>query len=296
MKQDEAYEKLMRRGLAGAAVLGLLIALIAATPADRARLSEAGAIAKVNDRHIDRTEYASAYQALLSDKSKAPTANDKRLVLDRLIEEELLVQRGIEIGLLDGDATVRKSVAMAVIEFVLAQGGSDALSENSLRTYYQANKHLFAPANRLQVAQIFIPYGETPDDAAVIAQLDKVRTALRRGDDFSATAQALGTEILPPLPRVMLTPAKMTDYLGPDLTAAAARLPQGSISDALAGPTGWHFFKIIRNQPGTPPAFEDIRRQIVDALRRDNDDDALRDYLNWLRGRADIVLAPDAPQ
>ena len=52
MKQDEAYEKLMRRGLAGAAVLGLLIALIAATPADRARLSEAGAIAKVNERHI----------------------------------------------------------------------------------------------------------------------------------------------------------------------------------------------------------------------------------------------------
>ena len=85
------------------------------------------------------------------------------------------MQRGIEIGLLDGDATVRKTVAMAVIEFVLAQGGSDALSENSLRTYYQENKHLFAPANRLQVAQIFIPYGETPDDAAVIAQLDKVR-------------------------------------------------------------------------------------------------------------------------
>jgi len=40
----------------------------------------------------------------------------------------------------------------------------------------------------------------------------------------------------------------------------------------------------------------DIRRQIVDALRRDNDDQALRDYLGWLRGRADIVLAPDAPQ
>jgi parvulin-like peptidyl-prolyl isomerase len=94
----------------------------------------------------------------------------------------------------------------------------------------------------------------------------------------------------------MLTPAKMTDYLGPDLTAAAARLPQGSISDALAGPTGWHFFKIIRNQPGAAPAFEDIRRQIVDALRRNNDDEALRDYLGWLRGRADIVLAPDAPQ
>ena len=64
MSEDELYEKVMRRGLAAAAVLGLLIALVAATPAERARLSEAGAIAKVNDRHIDRTEYAAAYQAL----------------------------------------------------------------------------------------------------------------------------------------------------------------------------------------------------------------------------------------
>jgi parvulin-like peptidyl-prolyl isomerase len=125
---DELYEKQVRRGLAAAAVLGLLIALVAATPADRVRLNEAGAIAKVNERHIDRTEFASAYQALLSDKTKAPTQGDKKLVLARLIEEELLVQRGLEIGLLDGDAAVRKAVAMAVIEFVLAQEGSDAMS------------------------------------------------------------------------------------------------------------------------------------------------------------------------
>ena len=296
MNGDELYEKRVRRGLAAAAVLGLLIALVAATPADQARLNEAGAIAKVNERHIDRTEFASAYQALLSDKTKAPTQGDKKLVLARLIEEELLVQRGLEIGLLDGDAAVRKAVAMAVIEFVLAQEGSDAMSENRLRAFYNKNKQRFAPASRLQVAQIFVPYGDSPDDAAVIKRLDEIRNALRRGDDFIATADALGTEILPPLPRVMLTPNKMTDYLGPDLTAAAARLPQGSISDALAGTTGWHFLKITRNQPGAAPAFDDIRGQIIDALRRENDDTALRDYLDWLHQRADIVLAPDAPR
>jgi parvulin-like peptidyl-prolyl isomerase len=136
MNGDELYEKRVRHGLAAAAVLGLLISLVAATPADRARLNEAGAIAKVNERHIDRTEFASAYQALLSDKTKAPTQGDKKLVLARLIEEELLVQRGLEIGLLDGDAAVRKAVAMAVIEFVLAQEGSDAMSENRLRAFY----------------------------------------------------------------------------------------------------------------------------------------------------------------
>lgn len=295
-KSSETYEKLAKRGLVAAALLGLFVALIGAAPRDRSQLSDAGAIAKINHRHIDRTEFASAYQALLADKSKSPTAGDKRLVLDRLVEEELLVQRGLEIGLLDGDASVRKAVAMAVIEFVLAQQGSDALSEQALKAYYEENKQRFAPAARLQVAQIFIPYGQTENDPSVIDTLDTVRNALRRGDDFQSVAATYGTEILPPLPRVMLTPAKMTDYLGPDLTAAAVRLPKGSISDALAGPTGWHFLRIIRNQQGRAPAFETIRPQIVDALRRANDDAALREYLDWLRARADIIFAPDAPQ
>ena len=76
-----------------------------------------------------------------------------------------------------------------------------------MRAYYEENKQLFAPASRLQVAQIFIPYGDTANDVETIAQLDQVRAALRQGDDFTATAAALGSEILPDLPRVMLTPA-----------------------------------------------------------------------------------------
>ena len=290
-----AAKRAERLMLAGA-LLGLFIAVVTATPSDRKRLSNDGAIAKVNQQHIDRTEFAGAYQALLSDKNKAPTAADKKLVLDRLIEEELLVQRGLEIGLLEGDAAVRKAVAMAVIEFVLAQKGSDALSEANLRRFYNENKARFTPANRLQVSRIFVPYMEPRQSPEMTEKLDEIRTALRGGMAFSQARETFGTEILPPLPRVMLTPPKMTDYLGPELTQSASRLPQGSISDALAGPTGWHFLKIIRNQPGKPPAFETIRLQIVDAVRHQRDDKTLREYLDWLRARADIVLAPDAPK
>jgi parvulin-like peptidyl-prolyl isomerase len=288
--------KRAERLLLAGALLGLFIAVVTATPSDRKRLSNDGAIAKVNQQHIDRTEFAGAYQALLSDKNKAPTAADKKLVLDRLIEEELLVQRGLEIGLLEGDAAVRKAVAMAVIEFVLAQKGSDALSEANLRRFYNENKARFTPANRLQVSRIFVPYMEPRQSPEMTEKLDEIRTALRGGMAFSKARETFGTEILPPLPRVMLTPPKMTDYLGPELTQSASRLPQGSISDALAGPTGWHFLKIIRNQPGKPPAFETIRLQIVDAVRHQRDDKTLREYLDWLRARADIVLAPDAPK
>ncbi len=294
-KKAATYERRARYVLLGGALLGLFIALVTATPTRQHRLSEAGAIAKVNDRHIDRTEFASAYQALLADKSKAPTAADKALVLSRLIEEELLVQRGREIGLLEGDAQVRKTVATAVIEFVLAQKNAAALNDEALRRYYNTHKARFTPSARLQIAQIFVPFGDTPQAPETIAQLDAIRTALRNGEDFATVAATYGTEVLPELPRIMLTPAKMVDYLGPDLTRAAARIPQGAISDALAGATGWHFLRVIRNQQARPPEFETVREQVIDAIRRERDDKTLREYLDWLHNRADIILAPDAP-
>ena len=170
---------LPERLLLAGALFGLLLALVTASPSDQRRLSNDGAIAKVNQQHIDRTEFAGAYQALLSDKNKAPTAADKKLVLDRLIEEELLVQRGLEIGLLEGDAAVRKAVAMAVIEFVLAQKGSDALSETNLRRFYNQHKARFAPANRLQVSRIFVPYMEPRQSPEMTKKLDVIRDALR---------------------------------------------------------------------------------------------------------------------
>ena len=52
----------------------------------------------------------------------------------------------------------------------------------------------------------------------------------------------------------------------------------------------------MRSEPGTPPAFDDIRAQILTAMQRESDDAALVDYLAWLKERAAILLADDAPQ
>ncbi len=308
--QDEnKHETRAKQGLLFAALLGLVIAGLAAAPSDRQGLSQDGTIARVNGRHIDRTDFASAYQALLADKSKAPTSQDKKLVLDRLIEEELLVQRGLEIGLLDGDASTRKAVAREVIAFALAQSGSQPIDDQTLRDYYGANTARFTPASRMQVQRIFVrqPDGkgaeggkDAPEGGvtahALTTRLDAIRNALRNGEDFTAVAARLSDPIEPTLPRIMLTRAKMIDYLGVQLTEAARHLPSGSISDALADGAGWHFLHIVRTQPASPPDFEKIRPQLLTALRRDHDDQALRNYLDWLRARANINLATDAPR
>ncbi len=291
---NSGEDNLSRRILMAGALAGLLIALIASTQIERASLEQTGAIARINDAHIDRTEYATALQALLADKTKSPTSKDRRLVLDRLIEEELLVQRGIEIGLLDGDAAVRKAVARAVIDFAMTRNAQKQISEDELRSFYAANKARFTPAARLQIERLFVRRSD--DAAADMARLDSVRAALRQGQDFTEATLQLGDAILPPLPRSLLPRKKMYDYLGPRLTETASRLPGASISDAIADGDGWHFLRVVRSEPGIPPEFEDIRPQILNAMQRASDDAALIEYLTWLKERASISLADDAPR
>ena len=291
----------MPRALLAAAIGGLVLAALAGIAPTADAPGQAGALARVNDRHIDRVEYANALQALLSDKTKTPTEGDKKLVLDRLIEEELLVQRGLEIGLLESDITVRKAIANAVIEFALAQSARKTAGEQDLRAYYDANKKRFAPAAQLQVERIFVRRVDARNQPVADAEtlrrrLDDIRAALRGGARFSDVARRLGDPLPPRIPRISLPRAKMVDYLGPELTRAATRLQSGTISDAIASGAGWHFLYVVRNRPGRVPPFDDMRAQIEDAFQRDADDEALRDYLNWLRQNADIVLADDAPR
>ena len=148
-------------------------------------------------------------------------------MLNRLIEEELLVQRGIEIGLLEGDASVRKAVARAVIDFAMTRNAQKEISEEELRGFYAANIARFTPAARLQIERLFIR--RSNDAPADIARLDKVRDARAKGRISMRRRRNWVTPYCRRC-RARFCRKKMYDYLGPRLTDAASRLPSPSIS------------------------------------------------------------------
>jgi hypothetical protein len=164
------------------------------------------AIALVNSRPISEEEYARAVALLASDKRTGVTDEDRAHVLDRLLEEELLVQRGIDVGLVDSDRTVRKAITQAMLASVVAESASAQPSDDVLRAFYAENPSLFARPG---------PVGAV----------------------------------------------------------------RGTVEEA-----------------GAPPALEDIREQVEAAYLRRSRDEALQEYLKWLRSEAKITLAPEARQ
>ena len=66
-------------------------------------------VALVNDHPILQSDLDLALKALSMNKDNSITPKQVKLVLDRLIDEQLLLQRGIELNLPQNSSPVRKT-------------------------------------------------------------------------------------------------------------------------------------------------------------------------------------------
>src|SRR5205823_1584452 len=106
--------------------------------------------ARVNQHLILRDSWLRAVAAVASERRAPLTDADQRHVLDRLIDEELLVQHGMALGLPEQDARLRSTLVSEVM--LTASTGATAMDEDALRRFYAANRDFFTPAARLRVA------------------------------------------------------------------------------------------------------------------------------------------------
>ena len=119
--------------LVSGALAGLIIAgadLVSEWSSNTDKLPP-GAIARVGNRVITQAEFERVAQDLATDKRTQGDA-DRHFALQRVIEEELLVQRGVELGFPETAPGIRKSLAAAVISQVVTEAEARAPSDDEL--------------------------------------------------------------------------------------------------------------------------------------------------------------------
>lgn len=104
------------------------------------------AVASVNHQQIRLAEYRRALGLFASDKREPLTEDDRSLVLQRLIDEELLIQHGITSGLIRTDMAVRSAALESVLAGLMIEieASSGDGAEQALINYLA---HLRATAN-----------------------------------------------------------------------------------------------------------------------------------------------------
>jgi len=269
--------------------LGLLGVLVSVLTPSLAMTGDPQVVAVVNGNPVTREKYLAYLQALSADKKDPIGSEDSEYILQRMIEEELLVQRGVEVGLLDSDKRSRAAVVNAMISMTTTAAEAKAPGEEELAEFFQDNLDYFTATSRLRVRQMSVKGGESSQRARQAYQ------RLVAGDDFHTVNRELGTEVALSVPDSLLPPAKLREYLGPSLTLMLIQQQAGFVSKPQALGSGYRIVQLVENEISEPPELETVREQVEAEYVRRAGDQALRDYLEWLKQRADISYPSKLP-
>ena len=282
--------------LASGAVAGVALAAwgLLGTAASRSALPR-GVVASVNGKLIQADDWGRLVEGLESDTREPASPELRRRVLDRMIDEELLVQRGVELGLIESDRRVRADLTQAMIQSIVVETEDEKPSEQELRRFYTEEAAFFTQPGRVRAAQVFFRVRAPADDGAAATRAAEAQRRLVAGEPFEQVRAALGDAEVSPLPDALLPPAKLREYVGPTALRAVMELAPGAISAPVRSGTGYHVFRLVeREEPQLPP-YEQIAEHVRAEWVRRAGDRALRGYLDDLREQAQVVTVDELP-
>ena len=266
------------RWLLAGALAGLLAAGFGILrQADSGNELPANALARVNEQIITRDNFDRAL-ARLGANSTSEDAG--AWVLQRLVDDELLVQRGLELGMAQSDSAVRNAIIDSLIASVTAEADAASPGDAELQLYLSKNSDRFS-----YVASLSVAAWQTNDEAVAQSFVNALRN-----DGSSTTSDTIGP--IPDLPPGQVPVEALRDFLGPGIAAAAADMPVGS-SAVFARRGRWLVVQVLEKESAVVTDLSAIRNRVLLDYRRSLADQTLRDYLDDLRRGADVdVVQP----
>lgn len=281
--------KIARIGLIAAGGVGLAAALWSALGGGGLQPLPPGGpvIARVDGVDILRADYDLAVEALTLDKRNPLTSEDRARALNRLIDEALLVQRGLDMGLGETDPAARKAIVQAMLQFATQAAAARMPQPGELDAFAKARPELLRDQDSIRVRAISFAVADAPGAA-------RFRAAIAAGQSFAQAAHASGGA-LEPIPDALVPMDRLAGVGGPRVQEAAASLNAGEVAGPISTGDRILFLYVVERRA---PELRDIAtsRDIVEAAwRRQIEAEAVDDQLAALRRRAAIAKAPDAP-
>ena len=67
-------------------------------------------VAKIDERAISKEKYQSYLKSIAQSRKTGLIDSDPENILERMIDEELLIQRGIDLGMIENDSEIRSII------------------------------------------------------------------------------------------------------------------------------------------------------------------------------------------
>lgn len=290
-ERADDVERRGRRLLWAGAALGVALTawgLVGSSPESPSR---ADAVAVVNGQPLSREAFDRFVAAVAEERrTVALPLSERQRMLDRLVDEELLLQHGIGLGLARHEPTARRVIVQSVIASVTGAAEDVEPNESDLRDYHARNPDRFVRSGRLVVEAVSIPVrGVGEDEARALA--GRAAEALAGGAPPAAVRDALEGVEVPPLPGGPLPVETIRRYLGPTAAVQAQALVPGEVSEPFRASASYLVLHLRERKDERVPPFEEVAAQVRAEWVRSRGEEALRGFLDDLRAAADLEQA-----
>jgi parvulin-like peptidyl-prolyl isomerase len=259
----------------------------------------AEAIATVNGRLILRTDFVTQVQTQFGVPFAESTEAQRQQVLDDMVAEELMVQRGLDADLASYDPEVRQALVNGVELQIFADVLARQPTEEQLQEYYEKHKERYVRDGIMQLRDLMIPTGagsqQSSEQALPLAA--KAVDALRHGKPLEAVMSEFGMrDSRKLLDSGHVDTGDVFDFsakarLDPHVFAVAAQMSGGQTSDPVIAADGVHVVVMTKRDPPRQRPFEDVRNEVWTDLKKDAQDQVRKGNLKYLAGKADIRIA-----
>jgi hypothetical protein len=240
-------------------------------------------VALVNNRPILQSDFVTQTQIETGAPFHDATPADRQHVLREMIDEELLVQRGLDVDLAASDPDVRSAMVAGVNLQVDAEVLASQPDPAALRAYYAAHATRYTIDGTMDVRDL-VARKAGGDAGALVA-------ALRGGMDMAAATTQYGF-----LDSGRLGHGDNYDFgvkakLGDVLYRAAVGLHDGQVAGPVTEDGAMHVLVMLHRKPATQLGFDAARDTVWQDMQREARAHVEQANLDFLRARADIRVA-----
>jgi peptidyl-prolyl cis-trans isomerase C len=235
-------------------------------------------LATVNGEEILESEVRATQEGLPQQYRQLPFEMLKPMLVDREINQRLLMLAGQDAGLADDEEVKNQLAALErrlIAETYLERAIAEKVTDDAIKAHYDEFIKTNEPEPQVHARHILL---ENEDDAkAVIAELDD-------GADFVELAKEKSTGPSGPNGGDLGFFNK-GDMVAPFAEAAFAMEPGTYSKEPVQTQFGWHVILVEEKKDGVQPTLEEIRQQMEAEVTQQ----AVQDLIEELRSDAEVV-------
>jgi len=249
-------------------------------------------VALVNQRPVLRSDFITQLESETGLKFEQSTRADQLRVLAEMVNEEMLVQRGLELDFAETDQDTRNALVAIVNQQMVADVTTSTATEQQLRDWYDSHRADYSTEGTITACDLLL---RAPKEAAgaagAVGAASSAAAALREGQPLAVVLARSGMENANKCEDNLWFAAKI--HLGEVLFEQAKGLNAGEVTAPVVLRDGVHVVLVQKNAPPMPMSFEAAHDKVEGDYKADREARITSATMHFLRQRSRIVVADE---